>query len=123
MLLLTKEDASILLNNIDKLEDAVDNTEKSLKLVFGEFNNTIYHYLIHDLSLLYSQQVEASVFLYRRLERQNVLKGFNCIDGQYPDKSTEVSPTRLEETTGYNIIIIILLFLNILRLKPKIVIS
>lgn len=39
-------------------------------------------------------------FLYRRMERQQILRGFGCIDGEYPEKSVEVSPQRLEEITG-----------------------
>ena len=47
--------------------------------------------------------VESSVYIYRRLERQKILKGFGCIEGEYPEKSTDISPAKLEELTGLSI--------------------
>ena len=37
------------------------------------------------------------------MERQKILKGFGCIDGEYPEKSTDISPAKLEELTGLSI--------------------
>jgi hypothetical protein len=44
--------------------------------------------------------VDACTFLYKRLERQSVLKGFGCVDGEYPEKSTDITPLKLEQITG-----------------------
>ena len=44
--------------------------------------------------------VDASVFLYRRLERQKVVRGFGCVENEYPDVAAEVTPSKLEATTG-----------------------
>lgn len=44
------------------------------------------------------------MFLYRRLKRQNLLRGYDCIDGKdYPRKMGEVSPAKLEEVTGLSV--------------------
>lgn len=47
------------------------------------------------------QTVDACTFLYKRLERQSVLKGFGCVDGEYPEKSSDITPTKLEQITGF----------------------
>lgn len=46
---------------------------------------------------------ESNVFLYRRLERQKVLRGFNCIDGEYPENSMDITPAKLEEVSGISV--------------------
>jgi len=49
------------------------------------------------------QSVSDTTFLYKRLERQQILRGFGCIDGSelsYPERSLEISPQRMEEVTG-----------------------
>ena len=43
---------------------------------------------------------DSCTFLYKRLERQNVLKGFGCVDGEYPEKSVDITPAKLEQITG-----------------------
>ena len=45
--------------------------------------------------------MESCVFLYRRLERQKVLRGFNCLQDTYPDSSTSfITPMMIKERTG-----------------------
>ena len=44
--------------------------------------------------------IDSCTFLYKRLERQNVLKGFGCVDGEYPEKSVDITPAKLEQITG-----------------------
>eukprot|EP01036_Dinobryon_divergens_P026769 gene26769-35455_t len=80
MLAISKDDGVELLNNIAQLNPNDDNFEKNQK-----------------------QVLESSVYIYRRLERQKILKGFGCIDGEYPEKSTDISPAKLEELTGLSI--------------------
>lgn len=38
--------------------------------------------------------------IYRRLEKQKVLRGFNCLGNVYPEPTSEISPTKLESITG-----------------------
>jgi hypothetical protein len=56
-----------------------------------------------DLETNQKQVIDSCTFLYKRLERQNVLKGFGCVDGEYPEKSTDITPARLEQITGLSI--------------------
>ena len=49
------------------------------------------------------ESMESCTYIYRRMERQGNLKGFNCVDGEYPEKSSEISPVKLEEITGLNV--------------------
>lgn len=37
------------------------------------------------------------------MERQHLLRGFGCIDGEYPEKLTDISPAQLEQITGLSI--------------------
>ena len=46
--------------------------------------------------------VDSCTFLYKRFERQSVLKGFGCVDGEYPEKSVDITPAKLEQITGEN---------------------
>ena len=47
------------------------------------------------------QLVDACTLLYKRLERTRVLRGFGCIEGEYPDKSLgDVTPSKLQQVTG-----------------------
>eukprot|EP01038_Epipyxis_sp_PR26KG_P007447 gene7447-10148_t len=81
MLQLNMNYAKILLNNLDTLESSTSqDPEKAL-----------------------TQLTETCVFLYKRLERQKVLTGFGCVEGEYPEKGVEVSPARLEQVTGLSI--------------------
>lgn len=68
---LSLEDGKDLLNNIDKM-DVVTVEEKT----------------------------EATSLIYKRLSRQKVLKGFGCIESDYPETSVEISPVKLEEISG-----------------------
>mmetsp|Transcript_13333 Transcript_13333/g.19991 ORF Transcript_13333/g.19991 Transcript_13333/m.19991 type:complete len:621 (-) Transcript_13333:2346-4208(-) len=86
MLNISKDEGRVLLNNIDQLDPNGENFEKNQK-----------------------QVIDSSVYLYRRLERQKVLKGFGCVEGEYPEKSLDISPAKLEELTG----------LSIMSLTPK----
>ena len=45
--------------------------------------------------LINQKIIEISTFLYKRLERQEVLKGYGCVNGEYPVKDTEISPMKL----------------------------
>jgi len=76
MVPLTLDDAQGLLNNLDKVEppDAADITGM--------------------------KRVESSNLIYKRLQRQNVLRGFGYVEKAYPENSTDISPLRLEELTG-----------------------
>lgn len=49
------------------------------------------------------QLTDATSFIYKRLERQHLLRGFGCVDGEYPEKGTDISPTVLEDLTGISI--------------------
>jgi hypothetical protein len=80
MLQLGPEDARLLLNNLNSLTP-----------------------LAGDMDTNQKQLVESCTLLYKRLQRQNILKGFGCVDGEYPEKSQDISPARLEEITGMNI--------------------
>ena len=45
--------------------------------------------------------IEAAAFIYKRLERQKVLSGYNCVTKEtYPEDARDISPPRLEELTG-----------------------
>lgn len=77
MVPLQNEDAKLLLNNLNSLGSGTNEPEIDQKLV-----------------------TEASVYIYKRLERQKVLRGFGCVDGEYPEKSIDVTPKKLEELTG-----------------------
>jgi len=75
-----KEEARLLLNNIEELDPAAEDP--------GRTNQ---------------QTIDASVLIYRRLQRQKTLVGFDCIQNDYPDNSIEVSPKKLEEVTGLSV--------------------
>jgi hypothetical protein len=78
MLTIEPEDGTLLLNNINALRKVSEDPERDAQ----------------DLC-------DTSVFLYKRLGRQGVLRGFGCVnDGEYPEDTSEVSPARLEELTG-----------------------
>jgi hypothetical protein len=47
--------------------------------------------------------VDASTFIYKRLERQSLIRGFGCIDGEYPEKTQDITPSKLEELSGITI--------------------
>lgn len=47
--------------------------------------------------------MESSAFIYRRLQRQKILRGFGCVDKEYPEKSVDISPIKLTEITGLDI--------------------
>jgi len=74
------EDAKLFLNNLDSLGSENENEEK----------NTM-------------KMTESANYIYRRLERQKVLKGFGCVDGEYPEKALDVSPSKLEELSGLKV--------------------
>ena len=74
------EDSVVLLNNLDKL---IENTETS------------------DPQILMRENAEACALLYKRLQRQKVLRGFGSITSEtYPVKLADVTPLKLEQTTG-----------------------
>ena len=76
MLVISIDDAQILLNNLRSLVPTTgEDAEKQL--------------------------TESCTLLYKRLERLKVLKGFGCSDGEYPDKTVgEITPQKLESITG-----------------------
>lgn len=76
MVPLTLDDAKGLLNNLDKVEPLDINDVTGIK------------------------RVESSNLIYKRLQRQQVLRGFGCVEKAYPENSTDISPLRLEELTG-----------------------
>ena len=39
-------------------------------------------------------------FPVQTAERQSVLKGFGCVDGEYPEKASDITPAKLEQITG-----------------------
>eukprot|EP01039_Chlorochromonas_danica_P002681 gene2681-2930_t len=80
MLQVKKDDVQALLNNIEKCEKPAETKEKYQK-----------------------QLTDISVFLFRRLERQNVLRGFNCVHEDYPFQNTDITPAKLEQLTGLSI--------------------
>lgn len=58
--------------------------------------------ITNDFETNQKQSIEISEFLYKRFERQHLLRGFGS--AEYPEKSTlEISPQRLEELTGVSI--------------------
>lgn len=76
MVPLTLDDAQGFLNNLDKVEPPDVAEVAGLK------------------------RVESSNLIYKRLQRQNVLRGFGYVERAYPENSTDISPLRLEELTG-----------------------
>ena len=46
------------------------------------------------------ETIDMASFLYKRLARQKVLRGFGCIDGDYPEAGGDISPAKLEEVSG-----------------------
>ena len=73
-----QDDARLLLNNLQKLVPLGGSEEEREK-----------------------QLVDACTLLYKRLERTRVLRGFGCIEGEYPDKSLgDVTPSKLQQVTG-----------------------
>ncbi|KAJ1429317.1 hypothetical protein B484DRAFT_449459 [Ochromonadaceae sp. CCMP2298] len=77
---LTKEDARLLLNNIDWLDPAPGDLDKTTQ-----------------------QTIDASVLLYKRLQRQKTLVAFDCVQGEYPENLLEVSNRKIEEVTGLSV--------------------
>jgi hypothetical protein len=77
MLHLQLEDITILLNHLDDIDSETEDRSKAKS----------------DISSL----------IYRRSQRQNVLRGFGCVDKAYPENSTDISPLKLEELTGLSI--------------------
>ena len=84
MMPLTLEDSRQLLNNMDNVINmsAIDSKTGNIDA---------------------KQTLEVVNYLYKRFERQNTLKGFGCVDGIYPEKSTDISPTKLTQLTGLSI--------------------
>lgn len=77
---LTKDDATIMLNNIKRLNPFPSDFAKNEK-----------------------QEIESSKLLYKRLQRQELVRGYGCADTLYPEKSTNISPRQLEDLTGFSI--------------------
>jgi len=51
--------------------------------------------------LLLREQAEGATMLYKRLQRQRVLRGFGTINKEtYPSKAADMPPIKLEQTTG-----------------------
>ena len=73
-------DGCTLLSNLDLIVSNTGNVEKDTQ-----------------------ESMESCTYIYRRMERQGNLKGFNCVEGEYPEKSSEISPVKLEEITGLNV--------------------
>lgn len=46
------------------------------------------------------EKIEITSSIYKRFSRQKVLKGFGCIDGDYPEATSDISPAKLEEIAG-----------------------
>ena len=46
------------------------------------------------------ETIDMASFLYKRLARQRVLRGFGCIEGDYPESGGDISPAKLEEVSG-----------------------
>lgn len=80
ILKINKGDAKVLLNNIQQLDPNPSDFAKNEK-----------------------QVIESSNFLYKRLKRQKMLVGFGSIEGCYPEKSTNISPTQLEDLSGLSL--------------------
>ncbi|KAJ1441827.1 hypothetical protein B484DRAFT_390452 [Ochromonadaceae sp. CCMP2298] len=72
---LDMEDARLLLNNVEALDPSEDEQRNA------------------------QQTIDASVLLYKRLQRQSTLQAFDCVRNDYPENLIEVSPKRLEEIT------------------------
>eukprot|EP00607_Mallomonas_marina_P000778 CAMPEP_0182431350 /NCGR_PEP_ID=MMETSP1167-20130531/48508_1 /TAXON_ID=2988 /ORGANISM="Mallomonas Sp, Strain CCMP3275" /LENGTH=585 /DNA_ID=CAMNT_0024617595 /DNA_START=82 /DNA_END=1836 /DNA_ORIENTATION=+ len=72
---LNLNDAKLFLNNLDNLD--LDKEKKDPM-----------------------EMTESANFIYKRLQRQKVLRGYGCVDGEYPEKALDISPTRLEELSG-----------------------
>lgn len=79
MINLNREDARVFLNNIDSLEPKPSNSNE-----------------INERKLL-----DTCVYLYKRFERQHVLRGFGCISNdEYPEKSGDISASKLQSISG-----------------------
>jgi hypothetical protein len=102
---LNLDDVIPLLNNLDKIEDYSKAVEPGI--IIRQNHEEIIQ--IFSVLLIYysgkegKKTMEAGSLIYRRLERLNSLKGFNCIRNAYPEKLKDISPMKLEEITGLSI--------------------
>ena len=48
-------------------------------------------------------KLDISTILYRRFQRQCLLRGFGCVDRAYPENSVDISPLALEEKSGLSL--------------------
>jgi len=49
----------------------------------------------------HERMIEVSTLIYKRFDRQRVLRGFGCVGKEcYPEASSDISPARLELVTG-----------------------
>jgi hypothetical protein len=99
LITLTLNDAQIFLNNLKQLESFYSNdNDNNIRNNNINTNNPMIQIQNSNQKI-----IEISTFLYKRLERQEVLKGYGCVNGEYPEKAYEISPMKLEEITGLNI--------------------
>ena len=90
MMNLEMEDAKVLLNHMNELVDwendkGRDNTGM-ITMEYAEYEK---------------KMTEASTFIYKRLKRQELTRGFGCLENEWPvAPSTDVKPTTIADMTG-----------------------
>ena len=89
MVVLNKEDARYLLNGVERITaDIGQDKPLASGADFGETN----------------RGAEICTFIFKRLERQQVLQGFGCVGAEeYPEAATEISPQKLEQISGLGV--------------------
>lgn len=99
LITLTIQDAQLFLNNLQQLESSMYQNDNNNPNNNNRNNNNPMVQIQNSNQRI----IEISTFLYKRFERQEVLKGYGCVNGEYPEKAIEISPMKLEEVTGLNI--------------------
>ena len=98
LITLSPIDVKLFLNNLKELESKyIDNENNNI------INNNNNNNPMIQIQNSNQKIIEISTFLYKRFERQNVLKGYGCVNGEYPERSVEISPMKLEELTGLSV--------------------
>ena len=98
LITLSPIDVKLFLNNLKELESKYVDNENNNVINNNNNNNPMIQIQNSNQKI-----IEISTFLYKRFERQNVLKGYGCVNGEYPERSVEISPMKLEELTGLSV--------------------
>ena len=87
-----RSDGLMLLNNMERTKSRSTGSSDTLSTV----NTYVMDGQMNDQEI-----AEAYAFIYTKMKNQNLLRGFNCLEGEYPISGvTEVTPKRIYEETG-----------------------